>query len=296
MSICAQCGATIRQQARFCAVCGASMVALSPQLPAVVPPSGATLLMSSAASGMGLQLRISDGQIIPAYSPMVIGRDAGHSDVQVSDGLMSRAHVRLEEQNGQWLLTDLNSSNGTYVNGIAITAPAVIRPGDQIQMGNTVLSLQTPGQIVPSSLTPAWPGAGQIAVPVNSPMAVPPPPGGWQAWPQATVAEGVIQNVDKHTVKRDDLMQRGCLAVFLGLIFVPLAFLPFAQGSDVNALNIRILDAHTGKMVDVKVVGDLLGHMNLGDTVAVWGRMQKGMLVMQRAYNYTTGHKIEVRK
>jgi CBS-domain-containing membrane protein len=68
------------------------------------------------------------------------------------------------------------------------------------------------------------------------------------------------------------------------------------QGSDLNVLNIRVADAHTHKMVDVKVMGDLHGIISQGDTIAVWGNIQKGLLVMQRAHNYTTGHDIAVRK
>lgn len=55
-----------------------------------------------------------------------------------ADAQVSRQHARLDYQAGQWLITDLNSTNGTYVNG-QIVRERVLRAGDEIQLGNTVL-------------------------------------------------------------------------------------------------------------------------------------------------------------
>jgi hypothetical protein len=247
------------------------------------PPS----LSSSAAIA---QLVLSNGQQLPAQSGMIFGRDPDHSSVYVNDDRMSRAHARLEEHNGKWLLTDLGSSNGTYINGQAITATTVIHLGDQIQMGETRMTLQVPGQ-APALPLPQWHDPS-----IASGMAVAPPKGGWLTWPKTPATEGMVQQVDRSSMKREDLVQRGCLAVFLGMIAAPLAFLPFMQGSDVNVIDIRLLDAHTGVIVDIKVVGDLVGNISLGDTIAAWGNAPKGVILMRQAYNYTTGHEITVRK
>jgi pSer/pThr/pTyr-binding forkhead associated (FHA) protein len=44
-------------------------------------------------------------------------------------------------ENGAWVITDLNSRNGTFVNGVRITRQ-YLRPGDQIQIGQTVIVFQ----------------------------------------------------------------------------------------------------------------------------------------------------------
>ncbi len=296
MSLCPKCGATLRPQVQFCSVCGERLGgSAQPALSSGNVP-GATILMSGspAMPVTAVFLTVSDGQRIPAQSGMTIGRDPNDNLLCIADGRMSRRHAMLKEQSGQWFLADLNSANGTFVNGRPITTPTLLSPGDQIQMGDTTLSLQIPGQqpqvwgnspFVPMP-TPAIPGVPDVSV----------PHGGWKNWQKAPLAEGRVEHIDRHTMKRDDLMQRGCMSVILGLIAAPLAFLPFMQGSDLNVLNIRVVDAHSHKMVDVKVMGDLHGVISQGDTIAVWGNSQKGLFVMQRAYNYTTGHEIAVRK
>lgn len=300
MSLCPTCGATVRQQAQFCNVCGAKLAgAVTPALPPGSAPGGATILMAGPPDALttAVYLSISTGQQIPLHSSVTIGRDPHDNAVYIADGRISRKHALLEERQGQWILTDLQSANGTYVNGRAITSPTPIQPGDLILIGDTSFRLETAGQH-PSPQV--WgPPSFQPSAPAFAPVATPgvlPPPGGWRSWQKAPLAEGRVEHLDRHTMKRDDLMQRGCMAIILGFIALPLAFIPMMQGSDLNVLNIRIADAHTPNMVDVKVMGDLYGVISQGDIIAVWGRPQNGLFVMQRAYNYTTGHEIAVKK
>lgn len=283
MSLCPKCGAILRPQTKFCSVCG-EKITQSGML-ALLPPnnvSSATILMSGPPSALtpNVYLTTSDGQNIPVQVSMTIGRDPSNT-VHIADGQMSRNHARLDQQAGQWILMDLGSANGTFVNGKAINKPISIRQGDQIQMGNTIFNLQGTGA-QPAS----WQPAPAVAAPYE----------GWTNWKKKPLTEGRVEHIERHTMKREDLVQRGCMAVFLGLIAAPLALLPFMQGSDLNVLNIRVADAHTHKMVDVKVMGDLYGNISQGDTIAVWGTVQKGLFVMQRAHNYTTGHDIAVKK
>ena len=65
----------------------------------------------------------------------IIGRSSD-SDIQIDEAVVSRHHARLSCEHGQIVLTDLNSGNGTYVNGQRITR-AVIAPGDRIRIGAT---------------------------------------------------------------------------------------------------------------------------------------------------------------
>lgn len=66
-----------------------------------------------------------------------VGR-GGQNEIRILDTEVSRKHAHLSLLNGEWILTDLDSSNGTYVNGRAVKR-AVIRAGDQIQIGRTIL-------------------------------------------------------------------------------------------------------------------------------------------------------------
>jgi signal transduction histidine kinase/ActR/RegA family two-component response regulator len=61
------------------------------------------------------------------------------ADVQIDDTLMSRVHVRIfQHENGSYLIEDLESRNGTQVNGMAVTR-RVLTYGDRIQIGSSLL-------------------------------------------------------------------------------------------------------------------------------------------------------------
>jgi pSer/pThr/pTyr-binding forkhead associated (FHA) protein len=82
-----------------------------------------TLVLSGAAlvkAGGGWSLRadsgIEKGQIIPISGLMEIGR-ALECDISILEPSLSRKHAELEIHNGDLVLTDLGSANGTYVNG-----------------------------------------------------------------------------------------------------------------------------------------------------------------------------------
>ncbi len=77
-------------------------------------------------------LRIS--QLIDGR-PRIIGRSPD-SDIQIDEAVVSRHHARLSCENNQIVLTDLNSSNGTFVNGQKISR-IVIHTGDRIRIGAT---------------------------------------------------------------------------------------------------------------------------------------------------------------
>lgn len=68
---------------------------------------------------------------------LVIGRSS--DQVHLSDTSASRRHAEIRPSNGHWLLTDLNSSNGTYLNGQRVVSPAKLKHGDQIKVGSTLL-------------------------------------------------------------------------------------------------------------------------------------------------------------
>ena len=80
------------------------------------------------------------GTIFPLLGPsMDIGRDAGNPIPLPNDTNTSRRHATLQMGDGQVILVDNGSSNGTYVNGVRIASqtPQPLRPGDEVNIGNT---------------------------------------------------------------------------------------------------------------------------------------------------------------
>jgi signal transduction histidine kinase/pSer/pThr/pTyr-binding forkhead associated (FHA) protein len=74
---------------------------------------------------------------LPANEPQLIGRSS--EALPNTDNAMSRRHAELTPDDGLWFIRDLQSQNGTYVNGLRITDRTRLRPGDQIRAGQTLL-------------------------------------------------------------------------------------------------------------------------------------------------------------
>jgi pSer/pThr/pTyr-binding forkhead associated (FHA) protein len=77
--------------------------------------------------------------------PVTIGREEGNS-IQLNDERVSRFHVKIQEDNDRLVLTDLESTNGTKVNGEDIQL-RILRHGDMIAIGRSVLLFGSREQI-----------------------------------------------------------------------------------------------------------------------------------------------------
>src|ERR1700760_3288238 len=117
-----------------------------------------------------------------------VGRVQGN-DLMLPKGNVSKHHARLLYRDGRFIVTDLKSTHGTYVNGRKISQATIVREGDKIYIGDFVLRLET-GQAAahePSAdgasrpAAPPRPSAvlrdGSSAPPPDAPTGVPPPPG-----------------------------------------------------------------------------------------------------------------------
>lgn len=72
--------------------------------------------------------------ILPRTHPFRIGRDST-CDLQLFDVRVSRNHAQIEFSSGEYILSDLNSANGVYVNGNRLTNPVVLQDNDVLEIG-----------------------------------------------------------------------------------------------------------------------------------------------------------------
>ena len=63
-------------------------------------------------------------------------------EIVVEDPNVSRQHAELRPRGGAWVISDLGSTNGTRVNGRTIKGPEVVRPGDEIEVGSSVITFE----------------------------------------------------------------------------------------------------------------------------------------------------------
>jgi hypothetical protein len=68
---------------------------------------------------------------------MTIGRDLSN-DIIVNDAEMSRHHSRLIRQGSNYVVEDLGSTNGTFVNSTRTTGQVLLKAGDMVNLGDTV--------------------------------------------------------------------------------------------------------------------------------------------------------------
>ncbi|MGK5088589.1 GGDEF domain-containing protein [Bdellovibrionota bacterium FG-2] len=78
---------------------------------------------------------------------MFIGRDPA-ADISLSDQSISRKHARIEKKTGKVILTDLGSSNGSFINDKRVTAntPMTLAKEDMVKLGNFILKFLPAGE------------------------------------------------------------------------------------------------------------------------------------------------------
>lgn len=97
-------------------------------------PYGQLVVTASGQTGIPV------GKVFPLSPVTVIGRST-EVDVSLNDTFLSNEHARLQQQNGVWMLDDLNSTNGTYLNGFEVRAATEVHDGDVVRVGRVELKL-----------------------------------------------------------------------------------------------------------------------------------------------------------
>ena len=78
------------------------------------------------------------GELVPIDTEITVGRGGGCALVLADDQYASTVHARVFRRGNDLFVDDLESRNGTFVNGTRISTTTKVRRGDQIQFGGTV--------------------------------------------------------------------------------------------------------------------------------------------------------------
>ncbi len=108
---------------------------------------------------------------------ITIGRVQGN-DIILPKGNVSKRHSRIVLKDGKFIIVDLKSTNGTYVNGRKITSPLVVKDSDKIYIGDFIITVEEPngasvgvGANGPPASAPPLPSPPPSTSPPPSPMA-----------------------------------------------------------------------------------------------------------------------------
>ena len=121
----------------------------------------------------------SERREVFAQNEISVGRVQGN-DLTLPKGNVSKRHARLIYRDSRFIVSDLNSTNGTYVNRRRISQATIVREGDRVYIGDFVLRIEVP-ESESQSDSVSETGSGPIdthSPPVHSPTpsAVPGPP------------------------------------------------------------------------------------------------------------------------
>jgi hypothetical protein len=95
-----------------------------------------------------------------ARPSITVGR-ASTNDLVLGDPVLSRQHAVIRRQDEGWIIADLGSTNGTFVNDVRLGGPRRLQPGDRIRLGRTRLlvsaAVDITDTVVPAGATPVSP-------------------------------------------------------------------------------------------------------------------------------------------
>jgi len=147
MITCPACGQEMDDGARFCSRCGEKLT--STEATSIMPviddqtlnnelnsneiaaidalPVGSALLVVLKGPGAGARFLLNQDRTVAGRGP--------NSDIFLDDITVSRSHASFTKDQGSFVIEDMGSLNGTYVNRKLLKEPVVLRNGDEVQVG-----------------------------------------------------------------------------------------------------------------------------------------------------------------
>src|SRR5215470_14904892 len=103
---------------------------------------------------------------------VTIGRVQGN-DIILPKGNVSKRHSRIVLKDGKFIIVDLKSTNGTYVNGRKIASPQVLKDTDKVYIGDFILTVEetsigSTASAPPTPIPPPAPPTGVYLEPPSS--------------------------------------------------------------------------------------------------------------------------------
>lgn len=133
--------------------------------------------MANATYQLTMRAGPTPGRIISlGMGEITIGRETTNT-VAISDPEVSRRHAQLSFQNNYYILEDLNSTNGTFVNGRRLVGQYVLQPGDVVNLGENVSLVFDTGPFDPDAtqISPtSFPQSDELSAPPATPPPQPP--------------------------------------------------------------------------------------------------------------------------
>lgn len=84
-------------------------------------------------------LLIDGSRVVIGSQGATLGRGR-QADIVLNDPNISRKHAEIRPRGGSWVITDLESTNGSQLNGRRVDGTEVLRPGDEIELGASVMT------------------------------------------------------------------------------------------------------------------------------------------------------------
>jgi pSer/pThr/pTyr-binding forkhead associated (FHA) protein len=126
------------------------------------------------------------GKIYPIEgNELTVGRESNNS-IAINDAEVSRKHARLEKRGTSYVIQDLGSTNGTFVNGVRISGIQVLNAGDEVSFGENIL-LMYEAVVDPNATMVSSPKPAKTEMSPQRPVVAAPPAAPASSRPAAAV-------------------------------------------------------------------------------------------------------------
>jgi hypothetical protein len=98
-------------------------------------PYGQLVVLRSGPSGVPV------GKVFTLGPSNIIGRSMENCEIALNDSFLSQQHARLELRDDTWVIEDLHSTNGTFVNDIEVRDNTILEEGDILRLGRIEMKL-----------------------------------------------------------------------------------------------------------------------------------------------------------